>query len=366
MRYFFIIIILAVTLAFPSSAQEVTVFEEGEGGYAGFRIPAIVKAADGSLLAFAEARRNGKGDTGDIDLVMKRSCDRGQSWGGMQVVWDDGENTCGNPAPVVVGRKIVLPVTWNKGCDREKDIERNASEDTRRVFVLISNDSGRTWSEPFEITPDVKDESWGWYATGPCHAIVKTRRPARGRIIVPSNHSELDESGNPVSRSQLIYSDDRGLTWHLGAVTEVAGNESTVAELADGSLMLNMRRSSRTDSVRLYAVSRDGGLSFVEQGRAVSLIEPRCQGSILSLPDRRGRATDRLFFSNPASRSRRNLSLTRSLDGGMTWESAAVVCQGPSAYSDIVLIAPDIIGVLYENGEEGNTYKKISFRTIPI
>ena len=367
MKYFFIII-FAVLFARNSSAQEATVFEEGEGGYNGFRIPAIVKAADGSLLAFAEARRHGKGDTGDIDLVMKRSLDYGRSWGEMQVIWDDGENTCGNPAPVVVGRKgrIVLPVTWNKGCDKEKDIERNASVDTRRVFVLISNDSGRTWSKPCEITSDVKDTGWAWYATGPCHAIVKSRRPNRGRIIIPANHSELDSVGNPVSRSQLIYSDDKGRNWHLGAVTEVAGNESTVAEIADGSLYLNMRRSSRTDSVRLYAISRDGGLSFAEQGRAVDLIDPKCQGSILSVPDSHGRSTDCLIFTNPRSSGRRDLTLPLSEDGGRNWKPIAVICGGPSAYSDITFIAPDRIGVLYENGEEGNIYSRISFRVVKL
>ena len=133
----------AAMLPVPGTAQNdadrpVDLFVEGDAGYAGYRIPAIVRAADGALLAFAEARRNDKHDAGDIDLVMRRSTDGGRTWGPTTVVWDDGANTCGNPAPVVTGRRgeIVLLATWNAGGDRERAIERNAASDTRRVFVL--------------------------------------------------------------------------------------------------------------------------------------------------------------------------------------------------------------------------------------
>lgn len=349
------------------SAQGVTVFEEKMSGYAGFRIPAVVKAADGSVLAFAEARRNGKGDAGDIDLVMRRSADDGKTWSEMQTVWDDGGNTCGNPAPVVLGDgTIVMLMTWNRGNDHERDIENYRSADTRRVFVTRSADNGHTWSVPEEITGSVKRPDWGWYATGPCHAIVKTRNPHRGRIIVPSNHSEAGADGKPVSRSQIIYSDDGGRIWTLGAVTEVRGNESTVAELKDGSLLLNMRRSTPSDSVRFYAVSRDGGESFSEQGRMQDLVEPRCQGSMLGLMTRSGKSSRTLLFSNPRSLKRENLCLTRSDDNGRTWKELEQIYRANAAYSDIVMLSPGCAGVLYENGEVGNTYKRISFVTVDI
>src|SRR5699024_4793435 len=156
--------------------------------------------------------------------------------------------------------------TWNRGCDRERQIEQRTSVDTRRVFVLRSEDHGRTWSRPEEITSGVKDPDWTWYATGPCHAIVKRRAPHKGRIVVPANHKRLENGGHVESYSQLLYSDDEGLTWQSGAVSQRGGNESTVAELADGSLLLNMRHYERGDSLRLYAVSRDGGTSWNIQG----------------------------------------------------------------------------------------------------
>lgn len=265
--------------AAPAVGEAVTVYTEGEAGYAGFRIPVIIRTVDGTLIAFAEARRHDKRDSGDIDLVMRRSEDDGHTWGPITTVWDDGSNTCGNPAPAILSDgRIVMLATWNRGCDRERQIENHTSVDTRRVFVLRSEDHGRTWSHPEEITSEVKAPEWTWYATGPCHAIVKRRTPHKGRIVVPANHKRLGNDGRVESYSQLLFSDDEGLTWQLGAVSQRGGNESTVAELADGSLLLNMRHYERGDSLRLYAVSRDGGTSWCCQGEHPELVDRDARG----------------------------------------------------------------------------------------
>ncbi len=134
------------------------IYKSGEEGYACFRIPAIVTTNKQTLLAFAEGRRNNCGDAGDIDLVVKSFKDGGKTWSKLQVVWDDGENTCGNPAPVVERKSgaIILLSTWNLGTDHEKDIIAGTSKDTRRVFVLSSKDNGNTWSKAEEIINNVK------------------------------------------------------------------------------------------------------------------------------------------------------------------------------------------------------------------
>ena len=353
--------------AAPVVGEAVTVFTEGEAGYAGFRIPVVICTDDGALIAFAEARRHDKRDSGDIDLVMRRSEDDGRTWGPITTVWDDGGNTCGNPAPAVLGGgRIVMLATWNRGCDRERQIESRTSVDTRRVFVLRSEDHGRTWSRPEEITSGVKDPEWTWYATGPCHAVVKRRAPHKGRIVVPANHKRLENDGRVESYSQLLFSDDEGRTWQLGAVSQRGGNESTVAELADGSLLLNMRHYERSDSLRLYAVSRDGGTSWDARGEHPELVEPRCQGSLLNLT-RGGRPTRRLLFCNPHDpRRRHNLSLCESRDNGRTWLHLATVCPGPSAYSDLVRLDRNRVGVLYENGDADDLYRRISFTVITL
>ena len=130
------------------------IFKSGENGYNTFRIPSIVTTNKGTILAFAEGRKNSSSDSGDIDIVLKRSNDNGKTWGEIIIVRDDGVNVCGNPSPVVDRNSgsILLLSTWNLGGDTESEIINEISEDTRRVFVLKSTDDGLSWSEPKEIT----------------------------------------------------------------------------------------------------------------------------------------------------------------------------------------------------------------------
>lgn len=336
------------------------IFKERSEGYSCFRIPAIVKTKDGTLLAFAEARKQNCRDEGDIDLVLKRSTDGGQTWGPMQMVWDDAGNTCGNPSPVVDQNTgtVHLLMTWNLGEDNIGEINSGTSKDTRRVYVTRSTDDGKTWAAPAEITASVKRPEWGWYATGPVHGIQLTKGAYAGRLVIPCDYIEVGPGRR--GYSHVIYSDDAGATWKIGGVSPDANvNESTVAELSDGRLMLNMRSSS---SVRRVATSSDGGLTFGNMYADNTLIEPICQGSLLAATVA-GKHT--LFFSNPASSTRHNMTLRLSTDNGSTWPKKYTVHSGPSAYSDIVMVADNQVGIFYEGGT-ANPYQGIAFRMIPV
>lgn len=354
----------------PAVSSPETIFQRQTEGYHTFRIPSLTVTADGTLLAFAEGRRNSRSDTGDIDLVLRRSTDGGKSWGPLITVWDDGENVCGNPSAVVdraTGR-IVLVTTWNLGSDHEKEINARTSKDTRRVFVLFSDDDGINWSSPREITASVKDPAWTWYATGPCHAVQLQKGKHKGRIVVPCDYGEFTGKGS-VYHSLLIYSDDGGESWHTGARSPVGGNESTVAELSDGSVMLNMRgvrgpERERNGSCRSVAVSRDGGVTFGPVRHDTVLIEPVCQGSLLNYAPK-GKPTRTLLFSNPASKSKRvDMTLRISRDNGRSWEQALKFDSRPAAYSDLTVLPGGDIGILYETGE-ASPYERIVFRTVP-
>ncbi|WP_295937973.1 sialidase family protein [uncultured Alistipes sp.] len=351
------------------SSAATDVYKCGDNGYACFRIPALIRAADGTLLAFAEARRNGTSDRGDIDLVVRRSQDGGRTWGEMMVIWDDAENTCGNPAPVVVREtgRIVLLACWNGGADQEGSIELGKSKNTRRVFSIFSDDHGLTWSEPREITSSVKRPGWTWYATGPCHAIQKVRGPHKGRLVFPANHKWVSPEGTVVSNSHLIYSDDRGETWHIGAVSQPGGNESSVVELSNGDLMLNMRHYDPKDLMRLCGVSCDGGETWSRTWEETQLIEPRCQGSILGYSFPGDKPSRTLLFSNPRSLRRENMSIGVSRDDGRTWSRFVTVWKGRAAYSDMVYLPGGAIGILYENGDPGGKeelYRRITFDVV--
>jgi sialidase-1 len=117
---------------------EVQVFQSGTEGYHTFRIPAIVRATNGALLAFAEGRKHSANDTGDIDLVLKRSLDNGHTWGPLQVIGDDGPNTFGNPVPIVdaTNGRLLLLTTHNAGNVTERQVVTGAVRD-RRIFVQL-------------------------------------------------------------------------------------------------------------------------------------------------------------------------------------------------------------------------------------
>jgi sialidase-1 len=339
-------------------------FEGGTEGYECFRIPAIVTTTQGTILAFAEGRKKGCSDTGDIDLVLKRSTDGGISWGKLVVVWDDGNNVCGNPAPVVDEQTGVIHLlsTWNLGEDREQEIIDGASSDTRRVYVLRSEDEGKSWSAAKEITGSVKKENWTWYATGPCHGIQLQNEAFHGRLLIPCDHIEAETKRY---YSHSIFSDDHGETWELGGSTpQDQVNECTIAELPDGRVLLNMRNYDRSQKSRKIAFSEDGGLSWSDLESDPVLIEPICQASLLMVRPQPGKGQT-LLFLNPAHKTeRKKMTLRTSYDGGVTWKGEIVLHQGPAAYSDMCFMAGGTLGCFYEAGVS-NPYQGIVFQQIP-
>lgn len=360
---------LTTTVNAQTNLELSTVYTSGVDGYHTYRIPAIVVTTNGTVLAFCEGRKNSRSDTGDIDLLLKRSTDGGKTWGAQQLIWSDDENTCGNPTPVVDRDTgiIWLLTTWNSGVAKEKEISYQASRNTRRVFVTHSADDGLTWSKPEEITSSVKLPGWGWYATGPVNGIQLTRGEHRGRLVIPANHSETiveEHSTNTVSRSHVFYSDDHGKTWHLGGMEDKKTNESTVAELSDGSLMQNMR-SYHNRNRRVVATSKDGGRTWSPTRFDETLIEPVCQGSLLrcTWPDNGEKS--RLLFSNPASLKREKLTVRVSQDEGVTWAASKVICDGPAAYSCLTVLPDKSIGCLFECGKK-TPYEIITLARFPL
>jgi sialidase-1 len=288
--------------------------------------------------------------------VLRRSFDGGRTWEPMQVVWDDADNTCGNPCPVVDPETgtIWLLLTHNLGADTEAKIVDGTSKGSRTAWVSKSTDDGATWSKPVEITKDVKKPEWTWYATGPGVGIVTKS----GRFVVPCD-SKSGEKGK-VRESHVIYSDDRGATWKLGGVVGPNCNECQVAELADGTLVLNMR-SYMGNNRRLIATSKDGGITWSKPAEDPTLIEPVCQGSVIAVPG----IADGLLFSNPASTKRENLTVRLSRDGGKTWPKSTVLHRGPAAYSSLAMLPGGEAACLYERGEKG-AYETITFARFPL
>ncbi len=348
--------------AWPVTAQRdsrapvrVAVFTAGDHGYNTFRIPAVIATPKGDLLAFAEARRHGAADAGDIDLVARRSRDGGRTWSALQLIGDDGADTFGNPC-VVVDRDtatIWLFVIRTAGSDKEQAILDGRSRTLPRPWVLSSTDDGHTWSSPVDVSASLKRSDWTWYSLGPGIGI-QTRD---GRLVIPGNHAL---AGSGVHRSHLAFSTDHGRTWQLGASAVDGTNESQVVELSDGRLLHNMRNhpSRPAGNYRAVATSADGGRTISAVTFDRTLVEPPAQASLLSIEGAR-KGTRWVVFANPASTRRERMTVRLSKNEGVSWPVSRVVDEGPSAYSSLVEMGADL-GLLYERGAK-TAYEEIAF-----
>ncbi|MGW2827902.1 sialidase family protein [Streptomyces sp. NPDC001286] len=355
-------------------------YTSGEGGYDTYRIPAAVTTARGTVLAFAEGRHDGAGDSGDIDVVLRRSVDGGCTWGPLRVVAAGDGDTRGNPAPVVDPRTgaIVLVTSYNSGAVTEAQIMRGevTPERSRRVFVQRSLDDGRGFSAPRDITAQVKRPDWRWYATGPGHAVALTRGPHAGRLVIPADHSVAPPAGSTDTGQEAryygghaLYSDDGGATWRIGFVDgahdgRVNPNESSAAELPDGRLYFSARDQNGTSAGnRLDAYSGDGGRTLDRPYAVQPTLDdvPVVQGSVLRP---RGAKAPLLFSGPSVPTARRAMTVWRSTDAGATFTRALTLSQRPAAYSDLVPVDRATVGLLYETGVN-NPYETIEFRRLP-
>ena len=321
------------------SLLQKTIFKAGKGGYHTYRIPAILVTQKGTALAFCEGRKNSGSDIGNIDLVLRTSRDGGVTWDAMRVIHDDGENTIGNPCPIL---DRDTGVVWLLFC-------RN----NQQVFVTSSSDDGQTWAAPAEITKDVKPADWGWYATGPCHGI----QLRSGRMLAPCDHKVVGPAPNH-RYSHVIYSDDHGKTWKLGGSLPDGTDECVAVEGDDGAVYLNTRGDHKNG--RAVAWSRDGGLTWSEVRHDAVLQEPVCQGSAVRLTGAEKHGKSRILFSNPGALFRVNMTVRLSYDGCQTWAVSRSLWEGPSAYSDLCVLPDMKIGCLYERGK-WRPYETITF-----
>lgn len=349
-----------------SQSQKIPVFESGKEGYQSYRIPAIISLPNGDLLAFAEGRVNGAADFGNVDIVMKRSTDRGKTWSAMKVIVENDSLQAGNPAPVVDLTDPAYPqgrifLFYNTGNVPEGEIRKGKG--SRDVWYVTSSDNGKTWSDPVDITFQVKKDNWRSYANTPGHAMQFEHGKYKGRIFVAANHSE----GDPLPHfkdyhAHGYYTDDHGKTFHLSETVSFPGsNEATAAELNGNKLMMNIRNQKGKPKCRIIAVSDDGGENWDTIYYDHSLPDPVCEGSILNIGYKKDKAI--LAFCNNADTARRqDLTLHISFDGGKTWEREYLVDEKgvSTAYSDIVKISRHKVGVLYER----KGYSQIIFTVI--
>jgi len=348
-----------------------------------YRIPSILQAPNGDILIIAERRNDGPGDIGNHDIVLKRSSDKGKTWSGEQMIFDDGNDVC---TDITVGLDRTNGKLWLFFLRNKKQFD-----------YFTSTDSGATWQGPVSIHEQVTKPEWekltsskpeldadassggrgavwarGWvqrYGIGPGNAIVQLRAgPKAGRLIVPGRHREDIGKGRLRSFAHSFYSDDHGATWKLGGTIGLNTSECQFVELANGDLRVLSRNESSEDAPdnlrHLTAISRDGGETWSDLRRAEELITPRCHGPVERFTLAGQQDKNRLLFSSPASPFRQNehpygrynLTIRLSYDEGATWTAGKTIWPHPASYSDIVVLDDMTVGYVYERGDKGTTH----------
>ena len=328
--------LLVASTAANSAPIVQDVFTAGIGGYKCYRIPAIIKLSVTELLAFAEGRKFNCGDHGWNDLVSSRSIDGGSTWGPVTLVYGESSlsinTTIGNPAPVFIPSTstILLPFSRNN----------------KEANVLSSVDKGRSWV--LMSTPLPVDKSWSWIATGPPGSLVLPS----GRIVIPSDH--INDA--KLVYSQTFFSDDNGQSWNVSNYI-VDGNEAQAVAMpwiSDTALLMSMRAEKITS--RIVSRSDDGGMTWSPSWPIIT--ETGCEGSIVAL----GSLLVQSSVFNATDRV--NLSLHTSKDSGVSFKLFQVIVPGRAAYSAMIAMGPNSVGILVELGNLTQNYVKIGY--IPV
>ena len=342
---------------------------QGDDGVHTYRIPGLATTNKGTLIGVYDIRhRNGRDLPGDIDIGMSRSTDGGSTWEPMQVIMDRGADRkwsydgVGDPAVLVdrTTNTIWVAALWSHGNRGWNGSQPGLEpEQTGQLLLVRSDDDGRTWSEPINITKQVKLPEWCLLLQGPGKGITMQD----GTLVFAAQFQDTN-ANRRLPRSTIIYSRDHGATWHIGTGAFDDTTEAQVVEIEPGVLMLNCRYNR--EPRRVVALSTDLGTTWREHPSSrQALIEPRaCMASLLQAnslgPDS---ADGWLFFSNPNNlSSRRQMTIKASNDRGVTWKTAHQVLldEAPSAgYSCLSMIDSNTLGILYEGSQAHMTFQRV-------
>jgi len=304
----------------------------------------------GTLLAFAEGRSSRR-DHAENDIVLKRSTNSGGAWGPLKVIHNDGSNALNNPTAVVLrdcGRILLMYQRFAQAFDERTAPPGINGPNICRVLIRHSDDDGLAWSEPRDITAQVKRPTGATsLASGPGIGIQLRRGKHSGRILLPFNQGPFGEW-----KVYAVFSDDGGKSWRFGEIapegSEGHANEVQFIELNDGSVMLNARNQGGNKH-RKIAVSRDGGQTWPPTQTDPTLVEPMCQASLLRHPGDGDPKNDVFLFSNPASSfARTNGTVRFSRDNGRSWPVSRVLYEGSFGYSCLASMPEGSIACLFE------------------
>ncbi|WP_288733124.1 sialidase family protein [uncultured Phocaeicola sp.] len=347
----------------------------GDDGSAAFRIPGLVTTNKGTLLGVYDVRYNSSVDLQEhIDIGLSRSTDGGKTWEKMRLPLSFGEydglpaaqNGVGDPSILVDTKTntVWIVAAWTHGMGNQRawwsshpgmDLNHTA-----QLVMAKSTDDGKTWSAPINVTEQVKQPEWYFLLQGPGRGITMQD----GTLVFPIQY--IDKTRIP--NAGIMYSKDRGATWHIHNHARTNTTEAQVAEVKPGTLMLNMR-DNRGGSRAVYTTTDLGKTWKEHESSRTALIEPVCMASLISVKAKdNALGKDLLIFSNPNSTSeRKDMTIKISTDGGKTWsaEHQLLLDEGYNwGYSCLTMIDKETIGILYESSVAHMTFQSIKLKDI--
>jgi sialidase-1 len=340
----------------PAGSREIILahtllLQPGDYNSTNYRIPAVITAKDGSIVAVTDKRKYNEGDLPeDIDIICNRSTDGGHTWsepytialgtgvnhgfGDCALAWSNDDN--GLIAGFVGG-----PGLWY-----------STPSNPIRTYICKSYDNGQTWTEPEDITNFIfgdnciipEQRTWRASFFGSGNGL----RTSTGRIMFVA---AIRETTAQVLYNHAVYSDDNGHTWHVSGRASTSGDEAKVTELVDGRILMSIRHAGN----RWYNISEDGGETWQPTTSTwYDITAPACNGDMIRYTsENQGHDKNRLLHSVPYGNSRTDVTVYVSYDEGETWPVKKCIVPYSSAYSSLCVLSDGTIGLYVEEAYAG-------------
>lgn len=344
----------------PFFTKEVRIFQTTSGQI--YRIPTILVAKNGNIIVFGDTRYSHGSDVGQgdyrVDVLYSLSKDGGKTWSEKKPIlplsrqgqWDSKGDSVGFQCDN--GDLVVLCASGGAWF--------NAPAKPSKVLLSRSTDNGENWSQWEEIqdqffTGDVATKYNQKFFVASGRQYTMTKDPYKGRLIA----AMLIQPKNGGTAALTIYSDDNGINWKAGGVTQNSSKNSdepkVMTELNDGRLLMSVRPPQPGN--RLWAYSSDGGLNFTQLDTNPVLQDGKVDAEgIRYTSTLLGHDKNRLLFINCNANSRKRLAISLSEDENKSWNQAIKVLEeGDSCYSSINVLGD---GTVVTFGEEKATSGK--------